>query len=306
MNNARVRLTAVLLLLGCGWGLTQPLTKITVTAGYQPLGIIFWQMLIGAVVLGVFQWRKLRRLPVTRVTLAVWLLIAVIGTLIPNTTSYRAAFFLPSGIMSIVIATVPMMAFPIALLLRNDRFSWRRFFGLCLGLVGVGLIALPEASLPERAMIAFVPLALVAPFCYAWEGNIVAKWGTGGLDPIAVLFGASVIGTILALPLAIGSGQFFVPRAPFIGADFAMVLSAVIHAFVYAGYVWLIGRSGAVFAGQVAYIVTGSGVLWAMLLLGETYSLWVWAALAAMVLGLSLVQPRLADVAPKVENGIHG
>ena len=30
------------------------------------------------------------------------------------------------------------------------------------------------------------------------------------------------------------------------------------------------------------------------------------AWIAAMVLGLSLVQPRLADVAPKVENGIHG
>ena len=297
MITERLRLTGFLLLLGCGWGLTQPLIKITVTAGYQPFGLIFWQLLIGATLLGALRWRQLGRLPFTTNTLGVWLMIATIGTIIPNTTGYRAAFHLPSGIMSIVIATIPMMAFPIALALGNDRFSRRRLGGLTLGLIGVGLIALPEASLPERAMIAFLPLALVAPLCYACEGNIVAKWGRAGLDPVQVLFGASALGTLIALPLALGSGQFFVPSAPFQLADFTMVLSSVIHVLVYAGYVWLIGRAGAVFAGQVSYVVTGSGVFWAMLLLGETYSLWIWLALGCMAIGLSLVQPRLAQPA---------
>lgn len=306
MITDRLRLTGFLILLGCGWGLTQPLTKITVTAGYQPLGLIFWQMLIGAILLGVLRWRQLGRMPLGARTLAVWLFIAIIGTVLPNTTSYRAAFFLPSGIMSIVIATVPMMAFPIALALRNDRFSLRRLSGLILGLIGVSLIALPEASLPERAMIAFLPLALVAPFCYACEGNVVAKWGTAGLDPMQVLFGASVIGTAITLPLAVGSGHFFVPKAPFILADVTMVLAAVIHILVYVGYVWLIGHAGAVFAGQVAYIVTGSGVLWAMLLLGESYSMWVWLALVCMAFGLMLVQPRLAHDPGIGDTPAHG
>ncbi|EBA12531.1 DMT family transporter [Roseobacter sp. CCS2] len=306
MSAERMRLTGFLLLLGCGWGLTQPLIKITVSAGYQPFGIIFWQMLIGAVLLGVMRWRQMRRMPFTIKTLAVWLMVATIGTLIPGATSFRAAFHLPSGIMSIVIATIPMMAFPIALALGNDRFSFRRLGGLCLGLIGVGLIALPEASLPERAMIAFLPLALIAPFCYACEGNIVARWGTAGLDPFQVLFGASAIGTLFALPLAVGSGQFFLPQRPFILADFTMLLSSIIHVLVYAGYVWLIARAGSVFAGQVSYIVTGSGVFWAMLLLGETYSLWIWAALACMAVGLSLVQPRVADPQPLSDTRAYG
>jgi drug/metabolite transporter (DMT)-like permease len=306
MITERARLTAFLLLLGTGWGLTQPLIKITVTAGYQPFGLIFWQMLIGAALLGLLRWRQLRRVPLTWRTLGVWLMIATIGSLIPSSTSYTAAFHLPAGIMSIVIATIPMMAFPIALALGNDRFSGRRLAGLMLGLIGVGFIAFPEASLPERAMIAFLPLALVAPFCYACEGNIVAKWGTAGLDPFAVLFGASLIGTLISLPLAIGSGQFFIPQAPFILADITMVLSGIIHVLVYSGYVWLIGRSGSVFAGQVSYIVTGSGVLWAMLLLGESYSLWVWAALGCMALGLSLVQPRLAELPEVSDTRVHG
>ncbi len=302
----RWQLTGFLLLLGCGWGLTQPLVKITVTAGYQPFGILFWQLLIGAVLLGALRWRHMGRMPFTRKSLAVWLMIATMGTLIPGAASFRAAFHLPSGIMSIVIATIPMMAFPIALALGNDQFSFRRLGGLCLGLIGVGLIALPEASLPERAMIAFLPLALVAPFCYACEGNIVARWGTAGLDPFQVLFGASAIGTLIALPLAVGTGQFFVPQAPFILADVTMLLSSIVHVLVYSGYVWLIARAGSVFAGQVSYVVTGSGVFWAMLILGETYSLWVWLALVCMAFGLSLVQPRVAVPEPLGDTPAHG
>ncbi|MDP5086923.1 MAG: DMT family transporter [Yoonia sp.] len=306
MNPERARLTLILVMLGTGWGLTQPLTKITVMSGYQPLGIVFWQLLIGAVLLGTLRWRQIGRLPVSAKTLALWLMVAVLGTLIPNTASYRAAFHLPAGIMSIVIASIPMMAFPIALALGNDHFSLRRLLGLILGLMGVAFIALPEASLPERAMIAFLPLALVAPFCYACEGNILAKWGTAGLDPVQVLFGASAIGTVIALPLALGSGQFFVPSAPFILADATMVTTSIIHVVVYTGYVWLVGRAGAVFAGQVSYLVTGSGVLWAMLLLGESYSLWVWLALLCMAFGLMLVQPRVAEQAEVGKTVAHG
>ena len=290
-------LTLALVALGAGWGLTQPLTKITVTGGYEPFGIIFWQMLIGTLLLGGLRWRRLGRLPVTPRRLAFWLMIAALGTLIPNSTSYRAAFHLPAGVMSIVISTIPLMAFPLALALGNDRFSWRRMAGLALGLIGVALIALPEASLPDRAMVAFLPLALIAPFCYAVEGNIVAKWGTAGLDPVQVLFGASAIGVVIALPLALATDQFRVPAVPLILADVTMLMGSVIHVVVYTGYIWLVRRGGAVFAGQISYLVTGFGVIWAMLLLRENYSLWVWAALAAMAIGLPLVRPRLATQA---------
>ena len=141
-------------------------------------------------------------------------------------------------------------------------------------------------------MVAFIPLALVAPFCYAIEGNVVGKWGTGALDPVQVMFGASVLGCAIALPLAITTGQFVWPTSPYVLADLTLVLTAMIHIVVYTSYVWLVGRAGAVFAGQVAYLVTGFGVLWSIILLGEVYSYWVWGATALMLLGLVLVQPR--------------
>lgn len=292
MNGAR--LVAVLLGLGIGWGLTQPLTKIAVSGGHLPLGLIFWQLVIGALVMLVL--RLAMGKPVTLQLRRLWffVLIALLGTVLPNSFSYRAAAFLPSGVMSLVISLVPICAFPIALLMRSDRFSLRRLGGLLLGLAGVVILAAPE-SLPDPAMLLWLPVAVIAPLCYALEGNVVARWGMQGLAPGHVLFGASVVGAVLALPLAVGSGQFIDPRGPWGAPEYALVASSVIHVLVYTGYVWLVSRAGSVFAAQVAYVVTGAGVCWAMLLLGERYSLWVWAAMALIAFGMALVQPRRAN-----------
>lgn len=281
-----------LLILGAGWGFTVPLTKIAVSTGHAPLGLIFWQTLIGAVALGAL--RLILGKPV-RLSWPLWrtfLLIACLGTVLPNSFSYLAAAQLPAGVMGIVISLVPVFAFPVALLLGNDRFSWRRFLGLFAGLCGVVMLAGPQ-SLPEAAMVLWIPVALIAPFCYALEGNLVAKLGTQGMGPGHALFGASVAAAMISLPLALGSGQFIDPRGLVFGAaEYAVLGSSVIHVLVYTGYVWLVGRAGAVFASQVAYVVTGSGVVWAMVLLGENYSAFVWLSLCLILGGVFLVQPR--------------
>ena len=281
-----------LLIMGAGWGITLPLSKIAVSTGRQPLGLVFWQMVIGAVLLGAIVFVRGGRLALGRRQIALYLAIAFLGTILPNAASYRAAAHLPAGVMSIVIAMVPMFAFPIALALGQDRFSIARLVGLGLGLGGVALLVGPEASLPDRAMVAFIPLALIAPFFYGLEGNFVGKFGTAGLDPIEVLFGASVFGAVLSFPLALGFGHWLNPLGGFGAPESALVLSSIVHALVYAGYVWLVGRAGAVFAAQVSYLVTIFGVGWAMLILDEAYSGYIWGALGLMLLGMFLVQPR--------------
>lgn len=284
----------ILVATGLGWGLTQPLGKLAISTGHGHFGLIFWQLAICSLVLGMLALAQGKRLPVTRRGLQFGLVVAILGTIIPNTTFYLSIARLPSGVMSILISMVPLLAFPMALALGMDRFSRRRMIGLTLGLVAVALIALPGQSLPDPAMAAFLPLALIGPLFYAMEGNYVALKGTAGLDAVQAMLIASVIGLVIALPLAIGSGQFISPFRSYGPAEAALIASAVIHALAYVGYVWLAARAGAVFAAQCSYIVTVSGVIWAMILLGERFSPFLWAAMAVMLAGLSLVQPRRA------------
>jgi drug/metabolite transporter (DMT)-like permease len=291
-----VALFALLLLLGAGWGITQPLTKIAVSTGHGHFGLIFWQLMIGAALMALIAVVTGRRLPLGRGALRVYGVIALVGTVLPNTASYQAAVHLPSGVLSILLSLIPMMAFPIALGLGLERFSARRLAGLALGLIGVALLVLPEASLPDAAMVAWVPVAILASLCYAFEGNYVARWGTAGLDPVQVLLGASLTGALMVLPLMLLSGHWISPLGPYGAAEWALIGSSTVHVLVYTAFVWLIGRAGSVFAVQVSYLVTGFGVIWAMLLLGERYAPMIWAAMGLMMVGMALVQPRAKAV----------
>ena len=65
-----------------------------------------------------------------------------------------------------------------------------------------------------------------------------------------------------------------------------------ITAIAYTLYVFTVKNSGPVFASQVGYLVTISGVLWGIAIFGEEHSVWVWASLILMMIGLALVSPR--------------
>lgn len=307
MTTTRLGLVALLIVLGTGWGLTQPLSKIAVSEGYRHFGLIVWQLAIAAVLLGAITFLRGRRLPLTPHALRIYTILALIGTVLPNAMSYEVARFLPAGWLSVIISTVPLVAFPIALWLGTDQFDWGRMAGLVAGLMGVIVLALPVQAwltgtaapdaLPPHLLI-WLAAGLVAPTLYAMEANYVSSWGIGGLDPIQALFGASLVGVALALPLALATGTWIDPRPPWGAPDAALVASAVIHAAVYSGYVWMVGRAGAVFASQVSYVVTGAGVGWAMLLLGERYGAGFWVAFALLLMGLFLVRPREPMPAP--------
>jgi drug/metabolite transporter (DMT)-like permease len=83
--------TAFLAVLGAGWGFTQPMAKIAVSTGYQHFGLVFWQMVIGAVFTIVINAARGKRLPLGPRYLRLYLVIAMIGTVLPNSASYQAA-----------------------------------------------------------------------------------------------------------------------------------------------------------------------------------------------------------------------
>lgn len=287
-----------LLVFGLTWGTTMPLTKIAVSTGHQPMGLIFWQMLFGVFLLGaIVLWRRIR-VPLDRPHIVYYLGIAFIGTLIPNSFSFLAAAQLPAGIMALAIATVPMFSLMIALAIGNERFRVSRLLGIALGVTAMMLIALPEASLPMPGQTVWVFVALIAPLCYGFEGNYVAKYVPRGLNPIAALWGASFLGIFISLPWAVFSGQYVDLFKPWAAPEWAMLGSSVAHAVAYAGYMWLVGFAGVVFTAQIAYVVTVAAIAISIVFLGESYSAWVWISVAMMMGALMLVQPagRLPEV----------
>lgn len=288
----RIMLLVALVVLGASWGITIPLTKIAVSTGHQAFGLVFWQFVIVLVLLGGITLLRGKRLAFGRQYMRLFFMVALFGALVPDVLFFIAATKLPAGVLSIILAAVPMFSLIIAIMLGNDQFAWRRLFGLMLGMCGILLLIGPDASLTTGALSAYVLLALLVPVFYATEGNLVALWGTQDLDAVQTLVGASAVGVVLSLPLALVTGQWVNPLATFGAAEAALVSGSLIHGLVYAAFVWLVQRAGPVFASQTSYLVNGFGVFWAIVLLGERYSGWVWAAMALMLTGVFLVQPK--------------
>ena len=306
------RAVALGVLIACGvaWGSTQSLGKVATATGHAPLGLLFWQLAYGALIMGALLVVRRTR-PVATAPAIRWAaVVALLGTILPGITFWLSVARLPAGVMSIVISAVPLLALPIAAATGHDRITAPRTLGLLLGLGGVLVLAATgSAGHGEGATTSTSPLwllvALLGPLFYAVEANVVADNGTAGMDPIQAMFLVSCLGAAAMLPAALLSGQWIDLAAPWGPAEWAILAGSAVHAVAYAAYVWLAARAGAVFAAQSSYLVTASGLLWASALLGERLSPLVILALALMLGGVFLVSPRNpadleAGAAPRV------
>ena len=290
-----IYLWVCLVLIGITWGSTQLFSKLVVNAGHHPVGIAFAATLLGAVVLGVAMVVRGIRLPLSRRHLIFYAVCGLTGTALPNTVSYAAMAHLPVGVMSIVLATVPMMTFLAAVLFGLERPELRRALGLGCGTIAVLLLVIPEASLPGEGDAVWVALALITGLSYTAENIYIAKAQPEDCSPFQTLCGLFWAALLLLTPITLAGGTWY--EVSGVGlVELWLVAMTVMHIFAYGGFVWLIAQAGPVFAAQVAYVVTLSGVFLGMVALGETHSAWVWLSLVLMLAGLALVQPRGRDV----------
>ena len=288
---ARFNLTLILLIVGVSWGLTAPLSKIAVSTGHHYLGLLIWQIIIMILSLGLIQIFRKKKLPLNLNCFWRYVLVALLGTILPNSIMYKAYFHLQSGIMSILVSIVPMIAFLLVLVLQMEKFEIRRFLGVLFGIFAIILIVFPKLDLGYLGEVGWILLALLSPLCYAIEGVWINKIGIAKLDPIEVILGASILGFFILMPIVALNGYWITPYRVWGPAEFAITASSLIHSIIYISYIWLIGKAGVVFASQVSYIYTASGIGFSIILLGEGYSLFVWAAVILMLMGLMMVRP---------------
>jgi len=291
MQNSKYLLA--LLVLGLLWGASIPLAKIVVSTGHPPLGLVFWQLVLGVVVLASIAFFRKSNISFRRRHVLFFTLVILFGTIFPDVLSFWILTHLPSGVVALAIATAPMFSLIIALKIGTEKFSFTRIIGLLLGALSVTMLILPETSLPDSSKAIFVLLALLVPLSYSVEGNYLSVAQPQEFGPVATLLGASIAGLFIVLPLTLATGSFINPLELQYGVpEIALLATTLMHVAAYVGYIWLVAKAGAVFSAQIGYVVTISGVILSVILLGENHSAWLWAALALMVLALALVRPK--------------
>jgi drug/metabolite transporter (DMT)-like permease len=292
---------ALLVVMGMSWSLSFVLSKVAREAGAGSFALLLWEGLGSGILLFIAGLAIGRRANLDRRHAGFHFINGMTGLTLPGAIVFTAAPHLPAGILTMVVALAPIMTYIYVLALKTEQFDWRRIFGLVLGFVGVGLIVLPNDSLPNPDMVGWALLGFLAAAIYAAQGVYLSMRTPIGLDALGVSCGMVFAGGIIAIPGAMAMGDLVVPTLDWpplltVQCAFAMM---VINAEMMGLFVWLIRAWGPVFAAQVANVVTLSGLFWGWLIYDELPSTWVVGAVASIVLGVVLVSSprRGADLA---------
>ncbi len=282
----------LLLLLGVAWGLIPSLSRIVMLDGLTPLGVAFWTLGISAGIMALVsvatgrypssRWPDIRR----------YLLLGLIGGVLPQLFLFWVAAHVPAVIIAIVLAAESFIVFILAASIGLEAPSFKRFVGLSLGLCCVILIIIPGSDETGASGWLWIVAVLAVPLCYAVEDILISAMPDKNADILATSTGIIFAAAIILMPITLVTGEF-------IGADIALrefgvpfVLIAVISSFSTVLLIFTIRTTGAVFASQAGYSMTAGGILWSVILLDETMTIWIWAALACLVSGLVLVMPK--------------
>jgi drug/metabolite transporter (DMT)-like permease len=283
-----------LLAMGTIWGLGFALAKVAGENGAHPIGLVLWEtigsgslLLVICALLGRFprrQWSYLRY----------YLINGLLGFTIPGPLLFWVAPHLPVAVLTMMIPMAPLLTYVLIVLLRTERFDLWRTLGVLLGFVGVGLIVLPEGSLPEPGLIGWVLVGLGGSCFYALQNVYIAMRSPPDADVLTQTTGMLILGGLTAIPLAAGVDGFLLPTFPMTIAVEAASVMMLINATMMLTFVWVVRAIGPVFASQTANVIVLAGVFWGWVIFDEVLSPWVWGAILAMAAGVALVTLRPA------------
>lgn len=281
---------SLLILLGFIWGSGYSIARFAMTHGVSPLGYAFWQSLGPAIVLLLFTLNRWRGN--TRKLFSFWpyfLITGLLGIFIPNTNMYVAAPHLPAGVIAIVVNIVPLLVYPLALLLKQEKFHAARILGVLIGLLGVMLIILPHISWENFHINSWVLMTLITPLCFALCVIYIATHLPPHSDSLVLSAGMLCASTLILIPVITWTKSFYLFNFPFQTADWIIILEIVLSSAGYFLLFQLIKIAGPVYYSLVSAVVCLTGLFWGKIIFHEPISTLMICAVACVLIAIFMV-----------------
>jgi drug/metabolite transporter (DMT)-like permease len=216
------------------------------------------------------------------------LLAGLINSAIPFALYAWAVLHITTGLASILNATVPLFGAIIAWLWLGERIGRLRSFGLALGFLGVALLAWrAPGGAGGQSDLAFwaVAACLGATTCYALAASYARRYLVG-IPPLATATGSQLGAALfLAIPTAIA----WPAQMPGLRAWLAIAaISVLCTGIAYILYFRLIANAGPSRALAVTFLAPVFAVLYGVVFLSETVTLWMAGCALVIVLGTLL------------------
>lgn len=290
MQNQKFSSLSLLLSLGFIWGTGYSIARFATTHGVPPLGYSFWQSVGPAILISLFCCFKSEAKIIVSINhVKYYIICGLTGIVIPNTNMYLAAPHLPAGLLAVIVNIVPIIAYPLALIMQIEKFNFVRCLGVLLAISGLMILVIPKTSLPSPEMIPWVISALLTPFSFAWCGMYIAKYRPTGANSLPLAAGTLIASSLLLFPLVYLTGNSYnlhwAPTMP----DLVIILEIILSSVGYVLLFRLIKIAGPVYYSLVDTVVALTGLGWGFLLFHEHLNQWTLTAVILILFSLLLV-----------------
>ena len=276
--------------LGFTFGLSFSIVKIILREIESPIVILFWQSCFSSVLLFAFSVYSLNTIKDIVNNIGALILLACFGVIIPNCILYLSAAHLSAGTISILLALIPFCAYIIALILQIEKLDLLRLFGVILGFAAILFLVFPGNSSNKTYFNIWLLTGLLVPIFIASTNIFLSSVRFKKVKPVHMAFGMNFLSAAI-LSLMLPSNVNFWLSTNLTKLVFCVFLLSFIGSIGFIIFIKLVKNYGPVFASQVNYLITISGIMWGYIILSEVHSMRFWISLLLIIGGLFLVRP---------------
>lgn len=289
--NFRQSLKAVILLilLGFIWGSGYSLAKFAVSNSVPPLGYSFWQSLGPAFLLLVLGLLTKQSILFSPQYWPYFLFCGVVGIAIPNTNMYFIAQYIPAGMLAVLVNTVPLFVYPLALLSKQETVDGWRFFAIILGMSGIVLIIGIQLNFFHSV---WNGLALISPLSFALCSTYIGTRQPKALNALQAASGTLLAASLCLFPLVVHQQAFYPLTPPYTLVKLVIILEIFLSTLGYVLFFSLIRLAGPVFYSLTGGVVALTGLFWGYIFFAETPTWIQRIAVGLIVLAIFLLSWR--------------
>jgi drug/metabolite transporter (DMT)-like permease len=289
---------ALLVLLGMIWGSSFLAVEFALE-GFGPASIAAIRITLAAAILTAIAFARGNDLPHTGTATGrrIWLHcfgMGLFSNALPFSLLSWGQTHVTSGYAGITMAAVPLMVLPLAhFLVPGEQMTPRKSIGFAAGFAGVVLLIGPGDILSggSGGMVALARMACLAASASYAIGMVITRLAPRG--PYLSFAAAGLLtGSALILPVALlaDGWPLHPPPAALAGVIYLGIFPTAIATIIL---VYVVQSAGPSFQSLVNYQVPVWAVLLGIVVLGETLPAQFVAALALILAGLAISQPRL-------------
>ncbi|MEQ8664702.1 MAG: EamA family transporter [Rhodospirillales bacterium] len=275
----------VLFLLASLWSSAFTAIKFGVET-VPPTSLVAGRLLIGALLLLAFAASRGRVLPQWGAEWGIYFVLGAAGYAIPFFLISWGEVLVDSGPAAILMAIMPLTTMMLAhFFARDEKMTVRKAVGLALGLAGVVVLVGPGA-LAKLGSDTVRELAIAGGAVFYAINAVISRRLPPG-DPVQRSAAVVLCAAILMMPIAIWSDFPLTDLdiSSWMSIGYLGVFPTAIATVIFFH---LIDTQGASFVSLNNYIIPCLGVLWGVLLLGETVTLQSMVALLIILIGIAV------------------